>query len=151
RALSDIRRTPIFQLADLFPFSPSAGYKHYVVYRQNVNFFIATQFCRQKGGHLASIESPEESARVEAAIKAAVGNKPTVWWIGGMDYGLEGRFVWYALNKVIDYKNCNVGEPNNSRRVEDCLSVDTAMGCKRNDIPCGNAVEGCICAFSSQP
>uniref|UniRef100_A0A182SE75 C-type lectin domain-containing protein n=1 Tax=Anopheles maculatus TaxID=74869 RepID=A0A182SE75_9DIPT len=103
--------------------------------------------CRQKGGHLASVESADENARVEAAIKAVVGDKASYWWIGGMDYGAEGRFVWYPLNKVVDYKNFVPGEPNNSYGAEDCLAVDSTKQYKWNDVGCNAQVEGYVCAF----
>uniref|UniRef100_A0A182NPC9 C-type lectin domain-containing protein n=1 Tax=Anopheles dirus TaxID=7168 RepID=A0A182NPC9_9DIPT len=118
------------------------GFKRYIAYKRNINFFTAWQTCRLMGGHLASIESADENARVVDAIKA-VGNINKDWFIGGTDIGIEGRFVWIGTNKEITsstYRNWNNGEPNNSGGNEDC----TAMGTKWNDIGCYSDVEGFV-------
>ncbi|XP_052890718.1 pulmonary surfactant-associated protein D-like [Anopheles moucheti] len=100
------------------------GLKTFLPIRRNVDFFRAVQACRIMGGHLASIESADENTRLHNAIKAAVGTMTSQWWIGGMDYGNEGTFVWYSLNKPIVYKNYLPNEPNNFKGVENCLIID---------------------------
>uniref|UniRef100_A0A182Q365 C-type lectin domain-containing protein n=1 Tax=Anopheles farauti TaxID=69004 RepID=A0A182Q365_9DIPT len=108
------------------------GYKNYVAYKQaNISYFGAWQTCRLYGGHLASIESADENARVVATIKAA-GNSAKEWYIGLTDMGIEGRFIWIGLNKELNsmsYNNWNTGEPNNVGN-EDCTVIgsDAAVG-----------------------
>uniref|UniRef100_A0A182N2M7 C-type lectin domain-containing protein n=1 Tax=Anopheles dirus TaxID=7168 RepID=A0A182N2M7_9DIPT len=128
---------------------PSAGYKTYIAYKQNVPWFQAWQTCLLYGGHLASIESAAENGRVEAAIRA-VGSLTGDWFIGGTDIGIEGRFAWIGLHREItasSYKNYAPGEPNNSGGAEDCLSMGSQAGSKWNDLPCTTNVQGFVCAF----
>uniref|UniRef100_A0A182T102 C-type lectin domain-containing protein n=1 Tax=Anopheles maculatus TaxID=74869 RepID=A0A182T102_9DIPT len=106
----------------------------------------AYQQCRLFGGHLASIESEEENARVAAAINA-VGDITKDWIIGGSDLGREGNYIWVGLNKKATYLNFNAGEPNNNGGSENCLAMGSAAGSKWNDIPCNYKGAGFVCAF----
>uniref|UniRef100_A0A182NPC5 C-type lectin domain-containing protein n=1 Tax=Anopheles dirus TaxID=7168 RepID=A0A182NPC5_9DIPT len=115
-----------------------------------MNYFTAWQTCRLYGGHLASIESADENARVVTAIKAA-GNFGKEWFIGATDIGIEGQYVWIGLNKKItssSYTNWNAGEPNNQGN-EDCVAIGSAAGVFWNDVRCNLSVEGFVCAFVS--
>uniref|UniRef100_A0A182NPC8 C-type lectin domain-containing protein n=1 Tax=Anopheles dirus TaxID=7168 RepID=A0A182NPC8_9DIPT len=99
------------------------GFKRYVGYRRNLNYFAAWQACRLMGGSLASIESADENGRVVDAIKAA-GNFASHWLIGGTDIGIEGRFVWIGINKELTssmYTNWATGEPSDTNGSKDCI------------------------------
>uniref|UniRef100_A0A182NPC3 C-type lectin domain-containing protein n=1 Tax=Anopheles dirus TaxID=7168 RepID=A0A182NPC3_9DIPT len=121
------------------------GYKKFVAYKQTMNYFTAWQTCRLYGGHLASIESAGENARVVTAIQAA-GSIGNAWFIGATDIGIEGQFVWIGLNKKItssSYTNWNTGEPNNQDN-EDCVVIGYNAGVSWNDVKCNYSVEGFV-------
>uniref|UniRef100_A0A4Y0BCQ8 C-type lectin domain-containing protein n=1 Tax=Anopheles funestus TaxID=62324 RepID=A0A4Y0BCQ8_ANOFN len=123
------------------------GAKTYVAYKRSLSFFQAWQQCRISGGHLASIESAEENARVEAAIRA-VGDFTKEWIIGATDLGAEGNFVWIGLNKKATYLNFGPGEPSNNGGTENCLVMGSGGVSKWNDVTCDNTrAGGYVCAF----
>uniref|UniRef100_A0A4Y0BJ82 C-type lectin domain-containing protein n=1 Tax=Anopheles funestus TaxID=62324 RepID=A0A4Y0BJ82_ANOFN len=123
------------------------GYNRYVAYRRSATFFQAWQLCRLHGGHLATIETAEENARVEQAIKA-VGQLNMVWIIGGTDLGAEGNFIWVGLNKKITYTNFNSWEPNGGT-AQNCLAVGMSTVPKWNDINCSQVHDGYVCGFTT--
>uniref|UniRef100_A0A182QJS9 C-type lectin domain-containing protein n=1 Tax=Anopheles farauti TaxID=69004 RepID=A0A182QJS9_9DIPT len=127
------------------------GFKKYVAYNHiRRNFFTAWQTCRLYGGHLASIESAEENARVETAINAA-GSINSNWFIGGTTIGIKGRYVWIGLNKEItssSYQNWISGKPN-TRLSNRCMIMGGAGGNQWNEVSCSSAAARFVCAFVS--
>uniref|UniRef100_A0A182WHS0 C-type lectin domain-containing protein n=1 Tax=Anopheles minimus TaxID=112268 RepID=A0A182WHS0_9DIPT len=126
-------------------------FKEYKAYkRQGIQFFHAYQLCRLYGGHLASIESADENARTESAIRAAGGDFTGEWYIGGI--GTNDKFIWIGLNKKATYLNFYAGEPNNlPKTVEHCLVMGIGGQSKWNDMNCDyTQAVGFVCAFVRQ-
>ncbi|XP_035890602.1 perlucin-like protein [Anopheles stephensi] len=122
------------------------GRNEYVAYKRAINFYEAFQQCRLYGGHLASIESADENARVVTAVKAA-GDFSKDWLIGATDLGNEGTFIWTGVNRKATYLNFNGGEPSNNDGSEHCVAIGSTAGSKWNDVPCNAKVEGFVCAY----
>uniref|UniRef100_A0A182SKN8 C-type lectin domain-containing protein n=1 Tax=Anopheles maculatus TaxID=74869 RepID=A0A182SKN8_9DIPT len=103
---------------------PSAQAIRYTAYKTKLSFYAAWQQCLDKGGNLASVETPSQNGQVVAAIKKAGSSDG--WWISGTDAGLEGSWIWVSSNKPIGsikgYVNFASGEPNNNAsNGENCL------------------------------
>ncbi|XP_071454358.1 C-type lectin 37Db isoform X1 [Hetaerina americana] len=105
------------------------------------NWYRAAQYCRYHGMHLASIESQEESDKLEKHIKD-YGLGLEHFWTSGTDQGEEGVFFWLSNGRPVTYTNWNAGEPNNFRyengEEEHCLELwnRDGKGLKWNDTPC---------------
>jgi hypothetical protein len=108
------------------PAAPTQG--RFSVVQQPMTITDAVSYCRNQGGSLASIHSPEEQAmavsvcssvRTDANTGATVnGDQATHGgygcWIGFEDSASDGGFVWTDGSNV-DYVNFYPGEPNGNR------------------------------------
>ncbi|XP_052890697.1 pulmonary surfactant-associated protein D-like [Anopheles moucheti] len=122
------------------------GYRNYVAYRRVLNFFQADQACRQMGGQLAVIESAAELARATDAINAVIASGISYFFIGAMDYGYEGHFLWFPINKYAVYNNFASGDNLNGS--ENCVMMHAEANYKWYDVPCDYAdVNGFVCSF----
>jgi hypothetical protein len=79
----------------------------YVLYTGEKSWTDARDYCKSKGGHLATITSLEEQEAVFELVK----NKGTknLYWIGG--YKTNGIWAW-VTGEQWDYTNWAPGEPN---------------------------------------
>uniref|UniRef100_A0A182R4R6 C-type lectin domain-containing protein n=1 Tax=Anopheles funestus TaxID=62324 RepID=A0A182R4R6_ANOFN len=126
--------------------------QYYVVFTKSANFFEAWQDCHAYGGDLATIRSASEQSLVEQAM-GRTNNPRGVYFIGGTDVGRFARWIWIALNKVIettDYRNFYPGEPNNLGGNQECLSVGNWAAPNRgkwDDVQCSAKLDGYVCQF----
>jgi hypothetical protein len=86
------------------------------------------------GGHLATLDNPEEEAWVEQTF-----GETEHFWIGFNDIGEEGVWVWSSGRPVV-YTNWAPGEPNNT--VDEDAAVINWMGNYWNDIHVGEVFRG---------
>ncbi len=84
----------------------------------------AKAFCEQKGGHLATINSPEEQAFLKNTYPGTAG------WIGGYR---DGETWMWVTGESFEFTSWKVDEPNNSGGNERCLHLYTEMNW--NDLP----------------
>ncbi|XP_053668019.1 pulmonary surfactant-associated protein D-like [Anopheles marshallii] len=123
------------------------GVRNYIAYRRAINFFQSDQACRQMGGKLAVIESEAEHNRAVDAVKAVAGTTTNYYWIGAMDFGYEGHFLWFPINKYAVYKNFATGEPSNNGGAENCVIIQVSKSYMWNDVTCDFGVDGYVCSF----
>lgn len=86
-----------------------------VAYPFRKNWPSAESHCVAKGGHLASIEGPEEERMVLATIKRQCPGATSAF-IGYTDATAEGQFKWQgrpAAAQQRPYTRWSPGEPNN--------------------------------------
>ncbi|XP_033628943.1 alpha-N-acetylgalactosamine-specific lectin-like [Asterias rubens] len=84
--------------------------------------------------HLASITCDEENEFVTELIASSSGIDAQRTWIGGSDRDQEGTFEW-TDNKVQEYSNWNVNQPDNAQN-EDCIEINFKNLGAWNDLPC---------------
>lgn len=83
------------------------------------------------GGHLATITSPGEQARIAQQLGGTVANNA---WIGATDEASEGQFRWITGEAFL-YANWNTGEPNNAGGNEDYVHLLNGTNGLWNDVP----------------
>jgi cysteine-rich repeat protein len=101
--------------------------------------------CVALGGHLVSITSATENARVETAR----GSNDPIIWIGLNDRAVEAgtqarNFVWSdgTPNNANTFENFNIAEPNSFVAGEDC--VEMLASATWNDTLCSD-IQGYVC------
>lgn len=75
----------------------------------------AKQYCRDQGGYLATITSPEENAFIYSCLKDLTYESA---YFGLTDQTEEGTWVW-DNGEVSSYTNWHSGEPNSENPAED--------------------------------
>ena len=108
------------------------GYSTYELIEGSFTWEQAKADAESRGGHLATITSAEENAKV-----VAVANGLMVQ-LGASDSQDEGLWRW-VTGESFDFTNWKDGEPNNSFGDEDFLVLtNTANGTQWNDQDSGN-------------
>ena len=81
----------------------------YLRYDLSMTWSEAKQFCEELGGHLVTINSPEEQKFVTNVMMSNASK--SAYWIGGYQEG----GIWKLLNgEDMSYTNWSENEPNNS-------------------------------------
>lgn len=116
----------------------------YEIFRETLTWEEAKAACEAKGGHLATITSPEEQKLIES-----LNTQNSKLWIGGYKNS-AGEWCW-VTGEPWEYQNWGDGEPNNSSNVvadESCVAVWPE---KWNDLANGNIYEqsGYICEWEA--
>ncbi len=113
-----------------------------------------------EGGHLVTIGSPAEQARVFGLMTdTALNPSKFEIWLGGTDSAREGAWQWVDTGKSFYFESVSPdqspitrgynhfleGEPNNSGNVEDCLGLrgDGFW----NDLPCNSQAGSQVLAY----
>ena len=97
--------------------------------REKKNWIAAEEFCREEGGHLATVNNDATKDFVLEIIKR---NNIYSWaWIGGSDIEEEGVWKW-ADSTPWEDKFWAPGEPNNAGNNEDCLVFSVDVLIKQN-------------------
>ncbi|XP_072396448.1 C-type lectin mosGCTL-7-like isoform X2 [Diabrotica undecimpunctata] len=104
------------------------------------NYFKATQFCRQQGMQLLSINSHIENQRIGQFI-LDTGVLTGLYWTSGTKLVGEDQWVWLSTGQRISYTNWGAGEPSGKtpdKMVdENCLIFDYYKGNNAwNDMSC---------------
>jgi len=62
----------------------------------HVNWILAGQYCKNYGGHLASVHSPEENQFLRDMAVASSSDGSFQYWLGGYDFGNSnlGLYSW---------------------------------------------------------
>jgi len=103
-----------------------------------MNWFAADNICRQLGGQLVEIDSPEENKAVLAEIrKRGFPRQRKQFWMGLTDRTSEGRWVLESTGEKPSFTNWDRGQPSNGwlgMWNEDCAYIKTNE--KWNDYSC---------------
>merc|ERR1712002_159324 len=108
----------------------SQGYNCYKLFDEKKNWTMAEAHCMGLGGHLVSVQSPEEHKFV--ADLGLVSDEEAVY-MGGSDF-VEKKWVW-SDGTPFGFTYWLEGEPNNAGG-EDCMMLWKKVGDKWNDVPC---------------
>ncbi|XP_072284181.1 brevican core protein isoform X2 [Pyxicephalus adspersus] len=101
-------------------------YKHFYARK---SWEEAETYCRDFGGHLVSIVTPEEQEFVNNQYK-------DYQWTGLNDRTIEGDFQWSDGNTVL-FENWNQGQPDSYfLSGEDCVVTGWHDGGQWSDVPC---------------
>lgn len=101
-------------------------YRHFLTRR---SWEDAETNCRDVGGHLASINTPEEQTFINNKYKE-------YQWIGLNDRTIEGDFQWSDGNPLL-YENWHHGQPDSYfLSGEDCAVIVWHDGGQWSDVPC---------------
>lgn len=116
----------------------------YEIFRETLTWEEAKAACEAKGGHLATITSPEEQKMIES-----LNTQNSKLWIGGYKNS-AGQWCW-VTGELWKYQNWGDGEPNNSSNVvadESCVAVWPS---KWNDLANSNTYEqsGYVCEWET--
>ena len=88
------------------------------LYRKKLTFTDAEAFCRDLGGHLVSVESPEKNAEV-------FNKSEREWvWLGGTDEAEEGDWIWKD-GKPWKFTSWANHQPDDKNGDEDCVYLKT--------------------------
>ncbi|XP_058016796.1 brevican core protein isoform X3 [Ahaetulla prasina] len=102
-------------------------YKHFSARR---SWEDAETRCREHGGHLANIMSPEEQSFINNQYKE-------YQWIGLNDRTIEGDFQWSDGSPLL-YENWHEGQPDSHFLYgENCVGLSWRKDGKWSDVPCG--------------
>ena len=122
-----------------------------VIMSSRANFTVASSYCEQIGGYLASVKTWDKLQ----LLTTAMGNNNS-FWVGLDDMDEEGTFVWREDGEVAFKANATFTaaemaesvmgglwdhprEPNNYAGNEDCIQVkysETSNSLKLNDYKC---------------
>ena len=117
----------------------------YLYFQAAATWTGAQSACASLGGHLAFIDSADESLLIGQIAPATTGLQDI--WVGGTDTPTEGTWRWLASGPIyyqdgvsLEFTNWREGEPNNANG-ENCMiiegdDVDPAGGPHWDDRPC---------------
>jgi hypothetical protein len=115
------RPLPRTQASAPFTHLGTHGGSHYYLAQAPTRWFFADVNCRNFGGHLASLTSPDENAFVTAQVQAALPG--TSFFIGMTDWARpNGDWIW-TCGESCDWFNWAPGEPNNGGGAEEFVCV----------------------------
>lgn len=104
--------------------------------REMKNWIAAEDFCREEGGHLATVNT---DATMDFLFESMKTNNIASWvWIGGSDIEEEGVWKW-ADSTPWEDKFWAPGEPSNAGNNEDCIYLQNPgykLNRKFNDWTC---------------
>ncbi|MDO4562716.1 MAG: lectin-like protein [Clostridia bacterium] len=123
--------------------------KTYLLFDESLSWAEANDYCKNLGGHLATVNSSEENTFLQNFIQR--GSK-TGYWIGGTDAEQEGVWKWIT-GEPFNYTDWYNGNPNNTNGTEHYLELRKDYGNKWNDDTIDKYIatalqnEGFICEF----
>ena len=91
----------------------------YALFDVSMTWEEAKIYCENVGGHLVTITSVEEQAKIESLMQS--GNK-NAYWLGGTDKEQEGDWRW-CTNESFLYHNWSHLQPDNEGSAEHYLMI----------------------------
>ncbi|MCI6189283.1 MAG: GBS Bsp-like repeat-containing protein, partial [Clostridium sp.] len=116
------------------------GNKEYLCYDYSMAWEVAKEYCKNKGGNLAIIDSKEKNDVISELIKD--GTKDA-YFLGASDKENEGNWNWIN-GENINYANWGNTQPDNYKNSEDYLEISKRDG-KWNDLYSMDSGRGFIC------
>ncbi len=112
-----------------------AAQSTYTVIIGDYSWEEAEEYCREQGGHLATITSAEEEQQIIQAIGQA-GYDLHVIWLGATNLqSADGSFAW-TTGEAFAYQNWAPGEPSGTDGMEHYLEMyKSGDTWKWNDVP----------------
>lgn len=85
----------------------------------------AVEYCARNGWKLVVVDSEAKQMKIESLAKNldAFKSGKVELWIGANDQTKEGRFVWIANGKPVEYSNWLPGKPDNKDGKEHCVHL----------------------------
>lgn len=95
----------------------------YEIINTRVTWEQAKDYCLERGGHLATVTSPDEYQMI---VNLANKSERKVLWLGAVK-GADQSFKW-VTGESVTYTNWLAGEPNNEGGNENCLVMFDVQG-----------------------
>lgn len=86
----------------------------YSLYNRQLSWTQAEAFCVKQGGHLLSINTPDEQQFIERLLAYGAADN---YWIGYTDKDQEGRWAWTS-GETSTFTKWNTGQPDNANNQE---------------------------------
>jgi len=110
------------------------GGKHYFIdYLRIATWSEAERFCRQMGGHLASLQSNQEWQALEEIV-----NHGQFFWVDINDTVTKGKYMSETTGEDASFLKWDYNEPNNWNGDERCVHLK-AVTFLMNDAPCSSS------------
>ncbi|KAH8351465.1 hypothetical protein KR059_003084, partial [Drosophila kikkawai] len=90
----------------------------YISTKVTLNWFSATNACRQMGGRLATIQNEEELQLIVRKLKW-----DSHYWLDLNDLSEEGKFVSSTSGKPAAFLNWRKGQPDNYKGNQHCVQL----------------------------
>jgi hypothetical protein len=116
--------------------SPTRLTKYFILFSTYLGWSDAREYCRTRGGDLATIANSDESSTVVRALNEFGG--PVInAWIGLNDIAQESSFTWVDGSPTV-YRNFLAWQPDSNRGAgdENCIEMNKNEGWKWNDLLC---------------
>ena len=101
----------------------------YKIFETKLSWFDAYSYCKDLGGHLATVTSAEEQAFINAMMKSDSYSAKT--WLGG--YNDSNGFKW-VTDEEFEYGSWQSGQPNSADDADWFVIMNTTFG-QWNDYP----------------
>ncbi|XP_034475159.1 C-type lectin 37Db [Drosophila innubila] len=98
---------------------------------QRVNWFGASNFCRQLGGFLVTLETESELQLLSPYLHPSRS-----YWISLNDLAVSGVYTSQATGRDAEYFNWSVGQPDNIGGLEHCVELWRSNSFQMNDVQC---------------
>ncbi|XP_016980976.1 C-type lectin 37Db-like [Drosophila rhopaloa] len=99
------------------------GFRNFYIENDIATYWnVAEATCREKGGYLAAFQNQLELDKVKSKLRPE--NR---YWLGINDRAKEGDFISVASGKPATFLRWYMGEPNNFRGSEDCVSLKDGL------------------------
>ncbi|XP_056001556.1 ladderlectin-like [Ostrea edulis] len=119
---------------------PQGWNKHdkscYKLNKRKLTRTVANQFCRNLSARLAEIGTKSENDFINNIITNNSGTDRA--WLGGVDMGKEGTWIWSFSEIPLTFQNWDQGESNDGDGNEDCLEILGTKYGRWNDNVCLN-------------
>ncbi|XP_046568006.1 perlucin-like protein [Haliotis rubra] len=100
------------------------GTSCYAFYNMQATFIDAVSLCSSFGGsYLAEIETEDENKHIQAYMQLQNTAGIDGVWLGGNDIMAESLWVWDKSEKPIQYFDWANGQPDDTDRTQNCMSL----------------------------
>ncbi len=111
-------------------------------FKQKVEFQVAAVTCESNNATLISIHSAEENEFIRKYVEKQPSSSIVIWIGLKRNIYDSNKLIWVD-NSPVDYKNWNLGEPNNIAGLEPYTGMWINEDGRWNDIPDDNLAFVC--------
>ncbi|XP_071114429.1 perlucin-like [Haliotis cracherodii] len=106
----------------------------YALYKMKASWIDAGSYCREFGGHLATLNTTSKVTNIKSFLNYV--NQNANVWVGGNDLRSEGMWVWDVDQASFTHTDWHPGQPNGGS--EHCLELYQPTHFTWHDSTCSN-------------